>query len=181
MPLQPPHDHHHHHRVAVEAATWVGGGRYPCAPVMHLPTPYVDHQKAVTIWNDVNLKKETLKIEADEENHGKFIVSFTFDVTVACSVTLCFFAKEGDNCNLTSVKEDLISPITLNFQQGLGQRFRQTLGTGIDLSAYDKSELSKRNDMNVYLLAMKAEATPSSPEDGKQYPSVTNSQPLFSA
>ncbi|KAM0045491.1 putative transcription factor C2H2 family [Helianthus debilis subsp. tardiflorus] len=173
VPLQPPHDHH---RVAVEAATWVGGGRYPCAPVMHLPTPYVDHQKAVTIRNDVNLKKETLKIEADEENPGKFVVSFTFDATVACSITLYFFAKEGDNCNLTSVKEDSIPPITLNFQQGLGQRFRQTPGTGIDLSAYDESELSKGNDTSVYPLAVKAEATPSSPEDGKQYPSVTNSQ-----
>ncbi|KAJ0670948.1 putative transcription factor C2H2 family [Helianthus annuus] len=93
-----------------------------------------------------------------------------------CSITLYFFAKEGDNCNLTSVKEDSIPPITLNFQQGLGQRFRQTPGTGIDLSAYDESELSKGNDTSVYPLAVKAEATPSSPEDGKQYPSVTNSQ-----
>ncbi|MFS8008393.1 hypothetical protein Hanom_Chr14g01272241 [Helianthus anomalus] len=138
---------------------------------------YDDVQAPSTFFTNVF----TLKIEADEENPGKFIVSFTFDATVACSITLYFFAKEGDNCNLTSIKEDSISPITLNFQQGLGQRFRQTLGTGIDLSAYDESELSKRNDTSVYLLAMKAEATPSSPEDGKQYPSVTNSQPLFSA
>lgn len=45
--------------------------------------PYIEHQKAVTIRNDVNLKKETLKLEADEENPGKFLVSFTFDATVA--------------------------------------------------------------------------------------------------
>ncbi|KAI3822598.1 hypothetical protein L1987_10192 [Smallanthus sonchifolius] len=174
--LQAPHDHHHH-RIPMEAAavTWVGG-RYPCAPVMHLPTPYVDHQKAVTIRNDVNLKKETLKIEPDEGNPGKFVVSFTFDATVACSITLYFFAKEGDNCNLTTVKKDSIPPITLTFQQGLGQKFKQTPGTGIDLSAYKESELSQGSETSVYPLAVKAEATPSSPEDGNQYPGVTNSQ-----
>ncbi|XP_076952877.1 putative E3 ubiquitin-protein ligase LOG2 [Bidens hawaiensis] len=169
LPAVPLQDHHH--RVP-----WVGGGRYPCAPVMHIPAPYVDHQKAVTIRNDVNIKKESLMIEADEENPAKFVVSFTFDATVACSITLYFFAKEGDNCNLTTVKENPIPPITLTFQQGLGQKFKQTPGTGIDLSAYDESELSKGDEMSVYPLAVKAEAIQSSPEDGKQYPCVTNSQ-----
>ncbi|KAK9079302.1 hypothetical protein SSX86_000973 [Deinandra increscens subsp. villosa] len=158
------------------AGAWVGGGRYPCAPVMHLPTPYVDHQKAVTIRNDVNIKKESLKIEADEENPGKYVVSFTFDSTVACSITLYFFAKEGDNCNLTTDKADSIPPITLTFQQGLGQKFKQTPGTGIDLSAYEETELSNENELSVYPLAVKAEATPSSPEVSNQYPGVNNSQ-----
>lgn len=45
--------------------------------------PYVEHQKAVTIRNDVNLKKETLKVVPDEENPGRFLVTFTFDATVA--------------------------------------------------------------------------------------------------
>lgn len=47
------------------------------------PPPYVEHQKAVTIRNDVNLKKETLRIEPDEEDPGKYLVSFTYDATVA--------------------------------------------------------------------------------------------------
>lgn len=51
--------------------------------MMHSPTPYVEHQKAVTIRNDVNLKKETLRIEPDEANPGKYLVAFTFDATVA--------------------------------------------------------------------------------------------------
>uniref|UniRef100_A0A251UBM9 Putative metalloenzyme, LuxS/M16 peptidase-like protein n=1 Tax=Helianthus annuus TaxID=4232 RepID=A0A251UBM9_HELAN len=59
------------------------GGRYPCGPAMHSPTPYVDHQKAVTIRNDVNLKKETLKVEPDEQHPGKFLVVFTYDATYA--------------------------------------------------------------------------------------------------
>jgi E3 ubiquitin-protein ligase MGRN1 len=54
-------------------------GRYPAPP----PAPYVEHQKAVTIKNDVNIKKETLRIEPDEENPGQFLVTFTFDATVS--------------------------------------------------------------------------------------------------
>nr|GEY57739.1 probable E3 ubiquitin-protein ligase LOG2 [Tanacetum cinerariifolium] len=150
----------------LEHQRWVGGGGgYPCVPVMHVPTPYVDHQKA-----------ESLKIEADEENSGKFLVSFTFDSTVACSITLYFFAKEGEDCNLTTIYKDSMPPITVNFQQGLGQKFKQTPGTGIDLSMYEEAELSKLNETGMYPLAVKAEATPSVQEAGTQNPGVTNSQ-----
>lgn len=43
----------------------------------------MEHQKAVTIRNDVNVKKETLRIEPDEENPDKYLVAFSFDATVA--------------------------------------------------------------------------------------------------
>lgn len=78
VPLPAPYDHHHR----VDPSHWVGG-RYPCAPMMAPPLPYVEHQKAVTIRNDVNLKKESLRLEPDEENPGRFLVAFTFDATVA--------------------------------------------------------------------------------------------------
>ena len=84
VPLPAPYDHHH--RLPPHMDPGHGnymGARYPCGPVMHQPAPYVEHQKAVTIRNDVNLKKETLKIEPDEENPGKYLVCFTFDATVA--------------------------------------------------------------------------------------------------
>ncbi|PHT70599.1 hypothetical protein T459_25703 [Capsicum annuum] len=32
--------------------------------------------------NDVNLKKETLRIQPDEENPGKYLIAFDFDATV---------------------------------------------------------------------------------------------------
>lgn len=84
MPLPAPYDHHH----PAAHANWVNG-RYPYGPMMQTaPPPYVEHQKAVTIRNDVNLKKETLRIEADEENPGKYLVSFTYDATVAGRYTL---------------------------------------------------------------------------------------------
>ncbi|KAL2533657.1 putative E3 ubiquitin ligase [Abeliophyllum distichum] len=58
-------------------------GRFPSELTMQPPQPYVEQQKAITIRNDVNLKKETLRIERDEANPGKFLVAFTFDALVA--------------------------------------------------------------------------------------------------
>lgn len=85
VPLPAPYDHYH--RLGAHPhmdPAWVGGRYpYPCAPFMPPTQPYVEHQKAVTIRNDVNIKKETLRIEPDEENPGRFLVAFTFDATVA--------------------------------------------------------------------------------------------------
>ena len=89
LPLPATYDQHHrggpgpHSYMDRDQANWVGD-RYPCGPLMTPLTPYIEHQKAVTIRNDVNLKKETLRIEPDEENPGRSLVSFTFDATVPC-------------------------------------------------------------------------------------------------
>lgn len=170
VPLPAPYDHHHRAAAAPPNAAagefppsahshhypgWAG--RYPYGLQPPMPTPYVEHQKAVTIRNDVNLKKETLRIEPDEECPGRFLVAFTFDATVAGSMTVYFFAKEELNCNLTAVKDDLIKPVTVSFKEGLGQKFRQPSGTGIDFSVFDEPELLKQGDMDVYPLAVKAE------------------------
>ncbi|KAF5799284.1 putative transcription factor C2H2 family [Helianthus annuus] len=168
-PVMPAYDHQHHR---VPAQAWVGG-RYPCGPVMHTPTPYVDHQKAFTIKNDVNIKKDSLKIE---EDNGKFLVEFTYDATVAGSITLYFFAKEGDYCNMTATKQDTLPPITVSFEQGLGQKFRQESGTGIDLSTFEESELVKVSENGVYPLVIKAEATPHVSSDSTTNSKAINSQ-----
>nr|DAD26165.1 TPA_asm: hypothetical protein HUJ06_027633 [Nelumbo nucifera] len=180
IPLPAPYDHHHRgggagsHADPVNA-NWVTGRHpYGTAPP---PAPYVEHQKAVTIRNDVNLKKETLRVEPDEENPGRFLVAFTFDATVAGSITVVFFAKEGTDCNLTTMKGNL-EPVTVSFQQGLGQKFRQLSGTGIDFSMFEENELMKEGDIEVYPLAVKAEASPADPtgETGSPVPGTTNSQ-----
>ncbi|KAL5998388.1 putative E3 ubiquitin-protein ligase log2 [Asimina triloba] len=75
------------------------------------------------------------------------------------SITVIFFSKEGPDCGLTSMKESLES-ITVSFQQGLVQKFRQPPGTGIDFSMFDESELLKEGDTEVYPLSVKAEASP---------------------
>ncbi|CAH9091597.1 unnamed protein product [Cuscuta europaea] len=169
--LPAPYDHHHHRMDS----NWVNG-RYPCGPIVPQPTPYVEHQKAVTIRNDVNLKKETLRIEPDEENAGKYLVAFTFDATVAGSMTIIFFGQEGEDCHLAPAKEDLLPPVTVQFQQGLAQKFRQPSGTGIDLSIFDEAELSKEGEMDVYPLAIKAEACPDNQSEENPLSGPTNSQ-----
>ncbi|XP_059305801.1 probable E3 ubiquitin-protein ligase LOG2 [Lycium ferocissimum] len=176
VPLPAPYDHHH--RMDPGHANWVNG-RYSYGPMM--PAPYVEHQKAVTIRNDVNLKKETLRIEPDEANPGKYLVAFTFDATVPGSMTVIFFAKEGEDCCLTSMKESLLPPVTFEFQKGLAQKFRQPSGTGIDLSMFEEAELPKDGEADVYPLAVKAEASlvdsQSGSEDGSAASVVsTNSQ-----
>lgn len=142
------------------------------------PAPFVEHQKAVTIRNDVNIRKETLRLEPDEENPGHFLVSFSFDATLSGSITIYFFAKEGEDCNLTPMKENRIAPVTVHFQKGLGQKFRQSAGTGIDFSVFEESELLKVGDQDVYPLAVKADASPGDHYESDRSPAScsTNSQ-----
>ncbi|KAF3338183.1 zinc finger family protein [Carex littledalei] len=165
-PLPAPYDHrggpHMHFGLGGPGARWAPP--MPMSVPLPAPPPYVEHQKAVTIRNDVNIKKETLKIEPDEQDPAKFLVSFTFDATVAGSITIYFFAQEGLDCNLTCMKEDLFKPVTITFNEGLGQKFRQPSGTGIDLSSFPDSELFR--DEEVYPLAVKADASP--PKEEKE-------------
>ena len=152
MPHPPPPHHPH------MDPNWVSR-YYPCGPMVNQPAPFVEHQKAVTIRNDVNIKKDTLAISPDEENPGFFLISFTFDATVSGSIKIFFFAKEDEGCIFTPTKENHLAPVTVQFQQGLGQKFRQQAGTGINFSMFEESDLLKVSDMDVYPLAVKADAS----------------------
>ncbi|XP_057422672.1 probable E3 ubiquitin-protein ligase LOG2 [Lotus japonicus] len=169
VPLPAPYDHHH--RPPMDPM-------WGCYQAPLPPAPYVEQREAVTIKNDVNVKKETLKIVPDEENPGHFLVSFTFDATVSGSVTVLFFAKEGEGCILTPMKENVLPPVTVNFQQGLGQKFRQPAGTGIKFSEFDEAELLKVGDMDVYPVAVKADASSGDHDGSEETPASgnTNSQ-----
>ncbi|ESQ49093.1 hypothetical protein EUTSA_v10020903mg [Eutrema salsugineum] len=189
VPLPSPYDHHHLHHPHYPPPPphpyhnphpWTAGGRYPyCAPMMPGETPFVEHQKAVTIRNDVNLKKETLKLESDPNSPGRFLVSFTFDATISGRITVIFFAKESEDCNLTATKEDILPPITMDFEKGLGQKFKQPSGSGVDFSVFEDSELFKEADTDIYPLAVKAEAFPSG--DGKEERSGSNNAQITQA
>ncbi|KAE8692483.1 putative E3 ubiquitin-protein ligase LUL2 [Hibiscus syriacus] len=143
LPLPPPYDHQHHRSGPhIEHSNW---GRYAYGPMMPPPppVPYIEHQKAVTIKNDVNLKKETLKFEADELNPGKYL-------------------------------ESILPPVIVPFEQGLGQKFRLPSGTGIDFSMFEALELLKLDEVDIYHLAVKAEAL--NLPDGNQESGAMNSQ-----
>ncbi|XP_070037030.1 probable E3 ubiquitin-protein ligase LUL4 isoform X1 [Nicotiana tomentosiformis] len=117
-----------------------GGFRPPPAP---LPVvPYVDHQNAKKIKNDVNVHKDTIRIQLDELNKDSHLVTFTFDALVDGSITIFYFAKEGANCKFSPVYPE-IKPVQIPFEKGLGQKFCQPSGTGIDLGFFDVNELSK--------------------------------------
>ncbi|ONI00651.1 hypothetical protein PRUPE_6G100500 [Prunus persica] len=122
--------------------------------------PFVEHQKTVTIKNDVNIKKDSLRVEPDEENPGRFLIAFTFDAAAPGRITVMFFAKEDADCNLIATKESLFKSVTVPFEKGLGQKFRQPSGTGIDFSMFEEIGLTKEGDIEVYPLVVKAEAFP---------------------
>lgn len=84
------------------------------------------------------------------------------------SITVLFFAKEGAGCKLLSAKE-MFAPVTLTFEKGLGQKFRQPTGTGINFSLFEESELTKIGDPEeVYPLAVKAETSAEAQIDGNK-------------
>ncbi|KAL8497487.1 hypothetical protein ACS0TY_020989 [Phlomoides rotata] len=64
----------------------------------HAPPPYVKHQKAVTIRNNVNLK-ETLRIVPDEEDPGKGVSRF--------QITQAVFEKDKGEYHVRVVKQIL--------------------------------------------------------------------------
>nr|XP_009768135.1 PREDICTED: probable E3 ubiquitin-protein ligase LUL3 isoform X2 [Nicotiana sylvestris] len=145
---------------------WGGGFRPPPAP---LPVvPYVDHQNAKKIKNDVNVHKDTIRIQLDELNKDCHLVTFTFDALVDGSITIFYFAKEGANCKFSPVYPE-IKPVQIPFEKGLGQKFCQPSGTGIDLGFFDVNDLSKPTQgEEIFPLIISAESCfPSTPTDEK--------------
>lgn len=83
------------------------------------------------------------------------------------SITVMFFAKEDGECNLIPTKQDVLKPIvTMNFEQGLGQKFRQPSGSGIDFSLFEDRELKEEGEDGVYPLVVKADSHQSTGGDG---------------
>ncbi|XP_050218581.1 probable E3 ubiquitin-protein ligase LUL4 [Mercurialis annua] len=107
------------------------------------PAPYIEHQNAKKVRNDVNVHKDTLRLEIDEQNPDTFLVSFVFDALFDGSITIFYFAKEEANCKFVPVFPEAHMPVKIPFQKGLGQKFFQPSGTGIDLGFFELNDLSK--------------------------------------
>ncbi|KAF6162843.1 hypothetical protein GIB67_029112 [Kingdonia uniflora] len=60
---------------------WPGIRPPPMSVPMPQP-PYVNHQEAKKVRNDVNVHKDTISIHVDEKNPDYHLVSFTFDALV---------------------------------------------------------------------------------------------------
>ncbi|XP_029130408.1 probable E3 ubiquitin-protein ligase LUL4 isoform X2 [Cajanus cajan] len=107
------------------------------------PPPYVDHQTAKKIKNYVNVHKDTLRLEVDEDNPDHHLISFVFDALYDGSITIFYFAKEEEKCRFVPLIPEAFEPIRIPFQKGVGQKFSQTSGTGIDLGFFELDDLSK--------------------------------------
>lgn len=89
---------------------------------------------------------------------------------------MVFFGKETDDCNLVATKESVCKPITISFEQGLGQKFRQPSGTGVDSSLFEDTDWRKGGEIKVYPLVVKAEACPSTSSNESERNTGRNSQ-----
>ncbi|KAK9086701.1 hypothetical protein Syun_029095 [Stephania yunnanensis] len=120
----------------------------------------VEHsQGAKKIRNDVNVHKDSIRIDGDENNPGCHLVSFTFDALVDGSITIFYFAKEGANCTFTPLYPEVHVPVRVPFLKGLCQKFHQPSGTGIDLGFFDIDDLSNPTPgEGVFPLVIFAEA-----------------------
>lgn len=154
---------------------------FPPPPPHQVPppaVPYVDHQSAKKIKNDVNVHKDTIKLEVDEENKDCHLISFTFDALVDGSITIYYFAKEGTKCKFTPVYPDIHVPMKIPFQKGLGQKFCQPPGSGIDLGFFDIDDLSKPSAGDVFPLVISAESClPSELTDDVSNEAAENTSP----
>ncbi|KGN57026.1 probable E3 ubiquitin-protein ligase LUL4 [Cucumis sativus] len=131
------------------------------------PLPIVEHRQAKKVRNDVNVHKDTLKIEVDEQNPDHHLVSFVFDALYDGSITILFFAKEEPNCRFVPVYPDAFKPVKIPFQKGPAQKFFQPVGTGFDLGFFDLDDLSKPSPAeDTFPLVISAETcSPSQSDD----------------
>ncbi|PSS33898.1 E3 ubiquitin-protein like [Actinidia chinensis var. chinensis] len=122
------------------------------------PPPYVHHQQAKKVRNDVNVHKDTLRLEVDEQNPDHHLVSFVFDALFDGSFTILYFAKEEPNCRFVPLFPEEYIPAKVPFQKGIGQKFCQPSGTGIDLGFFELDELSRPSSgEDVFPLVISAE------------------------
>ncbi|KAJ0744876.1 putative transcription factor C2H2 family [Helianthus annuus] len=158
--------YNHHHHPPPPPGYGYGWGP-PMRPPQMVPVPpplpppaYVEHNQAKKVKNHVNLHKDTLKVEVDKENPDCHLVSFVFDALFDGSITIYYFAKEEPDCKFIPVYPDAFVPVKVPFQKGIGQRFQQSSGTGIDLGFFDYDSLSKPSSgEDVYPLVICAETT----------------------
>ena len=88
--------------------------------------PQAQLQRTFTIRNDVNLKKNSLKMVADEAHPHLYHLEFVFDAATECSVAVHYAATEvtgEERARYVKLKEGGAAPKEYR-PKGLGQTFR---------------------------------------------------------
>ncbi|XP_030548201.2 probable E3 ubiquitin-protein ligase LUL4 [Rhodamnia argentea] len=148
-----------HPYYANQASGWPPARPAMAAAAAAPPTAYVEqHQNAKKVRNVVNVHKDTIRVEIDEHDPDCHLVSFLFDALHDGSITILYFGKEESNCRLVPLFPEAFGPAKFQFQKGLGQKFCQPSGTGIDLGFFELDDLSKPSPgEDVFPLVISAE------------------------
>jgi hypothetical protein len=75
-------------------------------------------------------------------NVFSYLIFFWFCFLID-SITIFYFAKEEADCRFVPLLPEAFMPLRIPFQKGLGQKFVQPSGTGIDLGFFELDDLSK--------------------------------------
>ncbi|XP_051145273.1 probable E3 ubiquitin-protein ligase LUL4 [Andrographis paniculata] len=172
----PPYPHYRPYYPSQPTGWGSSAGPFPPQPLLQ-PAPYVDHQSAKKVKNDVNVHKDTIMLQLDELNPESHLVCFTFDAMVDGSITIFYFAKEGENCKFSPVYPEIV-PVKIPFQKGLGQKFCQPSGTGLDFGFFDTDDLSKPSPGDdIYPLVISAESSKPSGDEVEHSREQVNTSP----
>ncbi|RLN97131.1 hypothetical protein BBJ28_00015160 [Nothophytophthora sp. Chile5] len=128
-----------------------------------LPIEMPEMQQTCTVKNHVNLKKASLKLEHSAAEPNQYALTFQFDATKPCRISVFLVAAEAIDSETGSssfklVHEDKTPVLRREFPQGLNQSFglheeaplqdddgqqpRQRQTSLLGFSAFDASELS---------------------------------------
>lgn len=119
--------------------------------------------KTFTIRNDVNLKKNTLKLVRDEAKASHYHLEFTFDAATDCTIRVYYVASEqgkvGADGLLTfaPLKEQGAHPKETR-SKGLSQTFRTRESHALDASLYAATELTYQAGSKQFPLIVCLEA-----------------------
>lgn len=118
-------------------------------------------RKAALIMTDVGLHKHSIQLNLDPNNPNHHLISFMFDASYDGRIRIIYLAKEEQDCRFTSIFPQVSEPIAFPLQRGLGQKFCQPSGTGIDLGLFELDNLSNPSPGGeVFPLVLCAETDP---------------------
>jgi len=107
--------------------------------------PNVPMRKTHTIRNDVNLKKQSLSLVADESHESRYHLEFQFDASTDCGISVYYAAKDhmapDGSVTFTTLKPAGALPKEYR-GKGLGQTYRTQASFALDVSTYQKPELT---------------------------------------
>jgi len=99
------------------------------------PTPQL--QLTETVRNDVNLKKQTLKLNKVPKSTHNYSLEFMFDAATDCTLSIWYLCDEiiGESNNTVRFETDYrIQPKTVQFPKGLGHHYVQPVEEAFDVS-----------------------------------------------